>query len=249
MSGIATEDDDMTKDAAAMSAPSAGSPCLVSGPSESPPSQWSFELPAVASAFDAHVREQLPFYDLATTAVSDLVRCYLQSGGTLVDIGCSTGNISRACEQIARDRRARVVNVESSSEMASRFSGYGELIIGDACEIDVPECDVAVSFLTLAFMPPKARRRFLDGLVRKVSPGGAIIIVERVSVTTAAGVCRLLTQAAKLRTGVSPAGVLAKEVSIAGVLRPVDTSLIEGMGGWMFFAYGDFRGYVIEVPE
>lgn len=218
-------------------------------PSLEPPHHWSFELPAVASQFDSHVREQLPFYELATTAVADLVRYYLQDCGTLVDIGAATGNVSRACSEIAQERRARVINIEPSREMASRFSGYGELVVGRVEEVAVPPCDVLVSFLTMAFLPPKHRRQLLAGLVKKISPGGALILLERIEPPVAANASRLLIQAAKMRNGSSPQSVVAKEVSIAGVLRPIDPQLIEEFGAWLFFAYGDFRGYVIEVSE
>ena len=144
------------------------------------PARWSFELPTVASHFDAHVREQLPFYELATTAVADLVRFYLQPGGTLLDIGASTGNVSLACREAIEERNAKAINVEPSHEMAARFRGVGEMVQARIEDIEIPPCDVAVSFLTLGFVPPKRRRQLIGRILESVSPGGALVVVERV---------------------------------------------------------------------
>ena len=35
--------------------------------------QWTFESENIAKSFDAHVREQLPFYDIVTNAVVHIV--------------------------------------------------------------------------------------------------------------------------------------------------------------------------------
>jgi tRNA (cmo5U34)-methyltransferase len=215
----------------------------------SSPALWSFELPAVASHFECHVREQLPFYDLATQAVADLVRFYLQHNGLLVDIGCATGNVSRACSAVLEERQASALSIEPSSEMVERFHGVGKVVKGRAEDAELPASDVIVSFLTLAFVPPRVRRSLLARLLGSVNPGGAVILVERVEASGNATASRLLLSAAKLRNGASAEEVVRKEVSIGGVLRPVDASMLERMGGWLFFAYGDFRGYVIEKPE
>jgi tRNA (cmo5U34)-methyltransferase len=213
------------------------------------PAQWSFELPSVASHFDSHVREQLPFYELATAAVADLVRFYLQDGGTLLDIGASTGNVSAACRSVIDERHATVINVEPSHEMASRFKGIGSVISSRIEDIEIPECDVAVSFLTLGFVAPRKRRSLVDRIMQSVCPGGALILLERVEQPGNATASRLLLSAAKLRAGSPPQAVVSKEVSIAGVLRPVDCQMLSAFRPWLFFAYGDFQGYVVEKPE
>ena len=56
---------------------------------------WTFESRDVADKFDKHVREQLPWYDMITDAVVYITRNYLTEGNRVVDIGASTGNLSR----------------------------------------------------------------------------------------------------------------------------------------------------------
>lgn len=41
------------------------------------PREWTFENTSVASAFDKHVREQLPWYDMVTGALAHIARHYI----------------------------------------------------------------------------------------------------------------------------------------------------------------------------
>ena len=206
---------------------------------------WSFE--PVADDFDHYVRGQLPFYDLATLAVADLVRLHLPTAGTVVDVGASTGNIGRAIQQVLEDRYATLYAVEPSQAMRDAYVGPGFVVDATAEKFDWPdEVDVIVSFLTLAFLSPVDRGAIVDFWLERLRPGGAFIAVERVQ-AEAALACRHLIHAAKARAGASEDDVLAKEVSIAGVLRPLPVDLLPARGGRLFFAYGDFRGYVVEV--
>ena len=47
--------------------------------------QWTFETEEIATSFDAHVREQLPWYEMVTEAVVYITRNYLRQGGMVLD--------------------------------------------------------------------------------------------------------------------------------------------------------------------
>src|SRR5690606_24935311 len=96
------------------------------------PGEWTFEDGRVASAFDRHVREQLPWYDLATGAVAHICRHYIPDGGLVYDIGASTGNIGRAIEKTLEQRRARLVAIEPSKAMRDMYVGPGTVVGADA---------------------------------------------------------------------------------------------------------------------
>ena len=70
------------------------------------PTNWTFETSGVAKGFDRHVREQLPWYDLATNAILHVARHYIPENGLVYDFGASTGNIGRALEPILTKRKA-----------------------------------------------------------------------------------------------------------------------------------------------
>ena len=68
---------------------------------------WTFR--GFSGQFDGHVREQLPWYDMATAAVAMIARHYIPQGGKVYDLGCSTGNIGRVLAPTLHEREARLV--------------------------------------------------------------------------------------------------------------------------------------------
>lgn len=207
--------------------------------------EWTFDDRDLVKGFDQYVRGQLPFYDLATLAVADLVRAHLPQNGLVVDIGASTGNVGRAIAATLDDRSASLIAVEPSAEMRAVYSAPGTVEQSTADDFLMPRTDVIVSFLTLGFVTPALRRPILKKWIAQLRDGGVIIAVERVAVERAPVLCRQLIHAAKVRSGVSESDVLGKEIAILGVLRPLHPDLLPSLGGALFFAYGDFRGYVI----
>ena len=69
------------------------------------PTNWTFETSGVAQGFDRHVREQLPWYDLATNAILHVARHYIPENGLVYDFGASTGNIGRALAPILKKKK------------------------------------------------------------------------------------------------------------------------------------------------
>lgn len=212
------------------------------------PNQWTFETPEVAEAFERHVREQLPWYEIATAGVKTIARNYITKDGTVYDIGAATGNIGRALAPIIKDQNARFVPIEASVEMAKRYRGPGEVIVARAEEYPFDPFDLAVCFLVLMFLRPGDVPVLLDRLKRACRPGGAIIVVEKTlpMYGYAATVNARLTLQAKKDAGVMLAEIAEKELSLSGVQRPIDTLAFKNRDGWEWFRYGDFAGYVIE---
>lgn len=210
------------------------------------PAEWTFRSTAVAAGFDEHVREQLPWYDLATGLVVQAGRHFIPAGGRVLDVGASTGNIGRALQPTLVARGATLLAVEASAEMAARYHGPGEVRVVDVLDLDRAdlEVDLVVAFLTLMFVPVRYRRRLVDRLCSAVRPGGAVVIFDKVEarpgyVGTMLG--RLALEA-KLSAGARPADVLAKELSLAGVQRPL--SAVELGGFEEVFRFGDFGGWI-----
>lgn len=212
------------------------------------PSQWTFENEHVAESFDTHVREQLPWYDLVTEAIVHIGRHFIGHNGLIYDIGASNGNIGRALLPIINERSAELVAIEPSAAMASKYTGGGQFMQTSAETFDYQPFDFAVSMLTLMFLRPDDVVPLLDRLVRRVRPGGAIAIVERtlppngyMSIITSR-----LTLAAKASTGVSADQIIAKELSLAGVQRPIDQRIFKRYPCTEWFRFGDFAGFLIE---
>lgn len=213
------------------------------------PRDWTFKSSDVAAHFDAHVREQLPWYDIATGAVAHVARHYLPEDGLLYDLGASTGNITHQLKDTLEARRVRAVSIEASEQMARAFRGHGELRIADVLDYGYEEADVIVCFLLLMFLPIRRRREFVSLLVSRLRPGGALIVFDKVPNWEGyfGTVMARLTLAGKVAAGAKAADVVAKELSLAGAQRPLEPELMLAIRGvHEFFRFGEFRGWVVE---
>lgn len=218
------------------------------------PKNWTFESNAVASRFNAHVREQLPWYDHLLRCVEHFGAHYIPRGGLVYDVGASTGNVGRLLAPYLKDRAARLVSIEPSPQMEvqMRVSGGtpGDWKVADATSFEFDDCDFVVCNLVLMFLPVGSRAAFLRNLIAKLRPGGAIVIVDKV--LPPAGylgtVLHRLTMRGKLDAGVAPEEILAKEMSLGGVQRPLSTHVVPSTAV-RFFQFGEFVGWILEREE
>lgn len=218
-----------------------------------PAGDWTFKNIKVAEAFDSHVREQLPWYDIATGAVSHIARHYIAQNGLIYDIGASTGNIGRSLASTIESRSASLIGIEPSEEMCAIYSAPGKLVMADAMDFAFQPFDVAICFLVLMFMPVTKRRDFIRRLVKKIKPGGALIVFDKMEVHGGyiSTIMHRMTIAGKVSTGTSADDIIAKELSLGGIQRPLPPGFIHSAApdAVEVFRFGEFTGWVIERPE
>lgn len=218
------------------------------------PDAWTFEGSDIADNFDQHVREQLPWYDLVTSAVVQIGRHYISKGGLVYDIGASNGNVGRALAPVLAERNAYLIGIEESRAMADRYDvpGFTSLTHvehADAAAYDYKDCDFVVAMLALMFLRPCDVPRLIERVIAALEPGGALVVVERTMPPSGypSVVTSRLTLAAKAAMGADARSIVAKELSLAGVQRPLDPRMLEGFGAVEWFRFGDFAGYVMEA--
>lgn len=211
------------------------------------PQDWTFQSADVAEGFDQHVREQLPWYDLMSGAVAHIARHYLPEGGKVLDIGGSTGNLGRNLADTLEARGASYLAIDNAPEMQEVYRGPGKLQIDDIRTMAVPEHDVAVMFLVLMFIEPRLRPAIIERVRQKTRKGGVVVIVDKLeSVGGYLGtVLARLTLAGKVASNCSGDEIVAKELSLAGVQRPMKPG---DLANWQeVFRFGEFVGCVREV--
>lgn len=212
------------------------------------PENWTFKSPDVAAAFDRHVREQLPWYDLATGIVSHVARHYIPDDGVVIDIGASTGNVGRAIADTLTRRKATFLGIDNSPDMVAAYQGPGTCVVGDAAsyDYDAARPDLIIAFLVLMFIPVAKRPWLIQRLKQAVRPGGAVLIFDKMAQSGGhlGSVVYRLTLAAKYEAGASPEEVIRKELSLAGVQRPMAEHELEGFTP--IFRFGDFAGFLFE---
>lgn len=210
------------------------------------PTEWTFKSNEVAEGFDEHVREQLPWYDLATSAVTHFGRHYIPQNGIVYDIGASTGNIGNALRGTLERRNASLISVEESAAMVERFTGPGEIVQADVTEYDFKPFDFCVLFLVLMFIPINKRAELMQRLSQRIKPGGCIVVVDKIN--TPAGyygtALRRLSMQWKMENGASSENIIKKELSLAGYQRPIDPAILPNAK--QFFNLGEFAGWVVE---
>jgi tRNA (cmo5U34)-methyltransferase len=209
---------------------------------------WTFESASVAEGFGAHVREQLPWYDLVTSAIVQIARHYIPRGGLVYDIGASDGNIGRALAPVLADRGAELIGIEPSAEMVKKYEAPGKVIQANAEDHAFAPFDLGIAMLAFMFVSPSRTPELIEGLRAKIKPGGALVVVERMLPPGGypAIITSRLTLAAKLAKGASPEQIIAKELSLAGVQRPLSLPIL-GDEAVEWFRFGDFAGYLIEA--
>lgn len=209
------------------------------------PKNWTFKSEDIASDFDNHVREQLPWYDLCSGAIEHIARSYLPEGGLVYDIGASTGNINKALSDLITDRSAKYIGIDNSLEMVEAFTGEGAIIHADAIDFDYQDFDVCVLFLVTMFLPKSKQKAFIDKLILKLNVGGAIIIVDKCEQSGGylSTVFNKLAIREKVKTTTAE-DIIRKELSLSGVQRPISQEVLSL--GVEFFRFGEFVGFVIE---
>ena len=211
------------------------------------PRDWTFKSIEVADKFDAHVREQLPWYDLTTGVIAHVARHYIPENGKVYDIGASTGNVARAIGDTHESRNATHEAIESSKEMCERYAAPGRIINADAFEFTYKPFDFCVCFLVLMFLTPYQRGLLIQRLRSNLNLGGAILIFDKCQpvggyVST---VMQRLTLAGKVSAGATSDNIIAKELSLAGAQRPLSKTELPDTAVEIF-RFGEFAGWIIE---
>lgn len=206
---------------------------------------WTFKSKSTASTFNTHVREQLPWYDLATDMVAMIARGYLSDGGMVYDIGSSTGNIGISLSSVLLQRKAKLIAIEESENMANQYSGGGELFVCDAVDFEYEPFSVAICFLTLMFIDEERRQILLNKLYNNVKKGGCVIVVDKFQSNNGylSTLMHRITMEWKLRNGASPSSVIDKELSLSGIQRPLNYSELDGY--IEFMKIGEFSGFIL----
>lgn len=209
---------------------------------------WTFESTEIAKNFDNHVREQLPWYDMITEAVIYIARNYLTEGNTIVDIGSSTGNLSKKLLPLAKERNAKIIAIEKSIQMIMEMYEMENISVihDDVTNIEMVEGQVYILFLTLMFIPIDKRENLLNNIYKKIKKGGCIIIVDKICDHSGyfATVMKRLTWHWKMEQKASSIDIVNKEMSLAGVQIPINKECLKNAKE--FFRMGEFAGWVIE---
>lgn len=190
--------------------------------------RWEFDAP-VAENFEEMLERSIPQYEVMRELCYELGAPYVRADADVVDLGCSRGG---AIARFAADgRAARIVGLEASEPMAlaaaGRFAGDPRVEVrrhdlreGLPGDLDA---SLVLSVLTVQFVPIEHRQRVLRDVHRRLRPGGAFVLVEKVLGDGGTMDDDLVGayRAMKVRHGYTEEQVRRKALALEGVLVPV----------------------------
>lgn len=137
----------------------------------------------VANVFDDMLNRSVPFYSEVTRMTVELISAFHKEGGHILDIGTSLGRTLSALRHALPD--AKLTGVDSSESMIKKATvnlkdNNCKLICSKIQDIEIPKSEAIILNYTLQFIEPSARPHLLKKIYDSLSPGGIIIITEKV---------------------------------------------------------------------
>ena len=204
-----------------------------------PEARWAFDA-EVTRAFDDMLARSIPQYDVMRATTTDLAVRYAQTQTRIVEYGCSRGaQLERIANALGAQNRYLGVEISEPMLDAARET-LAPYIRTGLCEIramDLREqlphaqASVALSVLTLQFVPIEYRQRIVQHIHDTLVPGGAFLLVEK-----CLGANYELDEAfvalyyeLKQRNGYSAEAISRKRLSLEGVLVPITAEWNESL--------------------
>jgi tRNA (cmo5U34)-methyltransferase len=212
------------------------------------PSSWSFDQ-RVTAQFDQMLARSIPQYAVMRRACFDVGASFVDPGTDIVDLGCSRGEAVAPFVDFFGAHN-RFVLCETSEPMraaaAERFKGwldreqhrhytlmrleatdlrhgYPRLIMGTA--------SLTLCILTLQFTPIEYRRQIVQRIFDTTMPGGALLLVEKVTGENARTDDLLTKNYLKYKSeqGYTEEEIARKRSALEGVLVPLSARWNEDM--------------------
>jgi tRNA (cmo5U34)-methyltransferase len=143
-----------------------------------------------AQVFDDMVGRSVPFYEEMQRMTTELAADFAVPGTNLYDFGCSTGTTLIALDSCV-DAGVRFVGVDNSADMLAKardkLKAEG---INRACAlletdlnrpVEVENASVSILLLTLQFIRPLHRERFVRAIAEGTNERGCVILIEKLT--------------------------------------------------------------------
>ena len=138
----------------------------------------------VASVFDDMISRSVPFYDVSSNLITQILVKYLDSQAFIIDLGCSTGALLfKLFEKNPKFRLCGVDNSKAMQEIAkNKAKAYGSkvnFIEADALTFEFNSANAVILNYTLQFIRPLKRVNFIKKIYDGLEEGGIFILSEK----------------------------------------------------------------------
>ncbi len=138
----------------------------------------------VASVFDDMISRSVPFYDVSSNLITQILVKYLDNQAFIIDLGCSTGALLfKLFEKNPKFILCGVDNSKAMQEIAkNKAKAYGsrvEFIEADALTFEFNSANAVILNYTLQFIRPLKRVNFIKKIYDGLEEGGIFILSEK----------------------------------------------------------------------
>lgn len=212
---------------------------------------------SVVEVFDNMVERSVPFYLHLLKIISLLARQYYIPNSSIVDLGCSTGNILRELDSL--DFTFRYTGIDSSNDMIQKAKDVHaerdnlKFVCNDLVSIEYPISSVCIANLTLQFIAPQKRAKILKKVCDSIIKEGVFIMVEKVieEHEDDRDLFRQVHHQFKKEQGYSQLEIANKRDALINVLTPLtvqeNMQLLNEAGfarSAIFFKWFNFAGFI-----
>lgn len=211
---------------------------------------WTFDAD-VAEVFDAHVEASVPHYAVFQDLVVAAADWLLPDGGTVADLGASTGTTIASIFNRHPERKYTAHLYDDSRPMIERGIAkldeldrpdqmwvFHERRLQSGPPLDHERADLTLALFLLQFLRQRDRDVVLRRAYEKADERtGALLVAEKIRIADSrwAEIAADLSLDWKAEHGISPEAIHAKARSLRGVLRPATIGeLTDGIvrAGW-----------------
>lgn len=188
---------------------------------------WSFGG-NVHETFDKHVCKSVPLYQEGHDLVLKISDFFLQDGSVCYDLGCSTGELTKALAKRTSHKRLKFIAIDREEGMVrtatEKCKGFDNVTVtqSDLLDVELETADLVISYYTIQFISPRNRQIIFDRVYNALNWGGAFLLFEKVRAADARfqDIMTALYTDYKLDQGYSAEEIVNKSRSLKGVLEP-----------------------------
>ena len=139
--------------------------------------------------FDEHIEKSIRGYSNLLEDVISLSRYFVEDDTNIVDIGCSTGKLTKAMIEYNEDHcsNGNYIGIEIAEGFFKDLENRADelkkhqvdFILDDIRNYDFENCSLVTSIFTLQFMPKKDRLNVMKNVYKGLNDGGAFIFAEK----------------------------------------------------------------------
>jgi tRNA (cmo5U34)-methyltransferase len=144
----------------------------------------------VTVVFDEMLERSVPFYEEIQCMIVELVKSFAKPNTSVYDLGCSTGTTMSNIIRVLRNKKIKVVGIDSSPHMLAvarrrlkEQKLWSNVSLREA-DLNRPfhmkNPSVALLILTLQFVRPLQRDALIQNIYQNLQKGGVIIIVDKI---------------------------------------------------------------------